>query len=131
MKDWIIAILVSLLGVLLIGLAHVKMEKNNMLTTFNSFDDKVKPLEINHGYLAEVYNFHKSEPTFKRRIITSGSISALKKVTGWSEGICFILITSFSFFLCGFLLFFISKELGHNTANSMLSCLFFYSCYPY
>lgn len=85
---------------------------------------------ISETYLTEVVEYHESEPTFARRVVTTKSIRFLAAFLGLTLGMSFVLFNFTMLFLAGFTLCILALKVAKNVRFAFLSGLLFWLSFP-
>lgn len=81
---------------------------------------------ISEEYLVHLVNFHKTEPAFVKRPLTTYLIEMLSRSTSLSIGESFAVVNFTLLFFCGIVLFYLARLLLGDNQLSLFSVLFFY-----
>jgi hypothetical protein len=81
---------------------------------------------ISNEHLSETVEFHKTEPAFARRPITTYLIEVVSKNSSLTIGESFTLVNFTLLFLCGIALFYTAKLISDNIPLSNFSVISFY-----
>ncbi len=101
--------------------------KISMFGHYTPTQDKIDD-EINNHYFDEVIDYHKTEPSFKRRLPTTFLIEQLMKIKKYPAGKAFLTVNFFLFFLCGIVMFFLTLSFKDSLVAAFFSvCIFFTS----
>lgn len=120
-----IAILTSLICTIICLTIHILPISNSMINR-KTETQNIEKLPISNDYLSSCVEFHKIEPAFAKRPLTTFIVDSFSKFTTLNIGISFVFINFFILFLVGFLIFHLSLSIGNSTKASTLAIVCFF-----
>ncbi len=105
---------------------HTLPQVNTMVNYADKNQPKNETLLIANGFLSWAVNYHKTQPDFKKRPITTFLIEFVANVFELRIALAFVVVNFLFLFLCGFLIYYLAKLYSLSHSESMLSALFFY-----
>ncbi len=84
---------------------------------------------IDHYFAEEMLSYHVSHPAFVRRVWVSGGMELIHRVLDLSYAYSFMLINFSALFVCGLLLYKISRTFDYTHTESLWSIILFYTSF--
>ncbi|HOY32083.1 MAG TPA: hypothetical protein PKW80_09410 [Bacteroidales bacterium] len=125
LKNIIVAFVTSLVCTIICFTIHIIPQSNSMIN-FKTDSINTSKTSISNDYLSAVIVYHKTEPAFAKRPLTTFLIEGFSKITSLNLGLSFTIINFFLFFLVGILIFYGSLALGNHLKASVLSIVCFF-----
>ncbi len=100
-----------------------------MLSSYNAYSKEPQQIGINYAYAEEFVDYHNTHSTFKRRMLTTKVVKWLAATFSIELGAAFLMINGLALWLCGFVLFFLARQLGYRIGESLISVIVFYVSY--
>ncbi len=126
MNKFLTGLLVPIIGICFLLLFHFNTRVDTMLNQWND-QDKSAMQRIDQQALREAVDYHKEEPAFARRPLSTFLFEKTSSTTHLQMGTSFILVNFCLFFLCGIALYYFSLQLSLTTAEAVFSQMIFYS----
>jgi hypothetical protein len=98
---------------------------------FGFIDSMLKKgnLHIDTRYLTSAIDYHKIQPAFAKRPLSTFLIEKLSLITNCQLGSSFVFVNFFFLFLSGYLLYKLSMQIVSNSQFSYLNMLAFFLCF--
>ena len=119
------AIITSLLCTALSFTIHV-LPKSNSMINFKVDKNSNRADFIANDYLSSAVKYHKEQPTFSKRPLTTFFVENLSRRTNLNIGWAFTMVNFGFYFISGILLFYCSFLLGNNIKLSIISVILFF-----
>lgn len=107
LRDFLKPLLLPLVCLPLMLWLHLLPTANSMLNMkYEQYAPNARG--ISADYLAEVVQYHQTEPSFARRPLTTQAVLALQKLSGWSMATCWLLLQLAGWLAVALLLYFLA-----------------------
>ena len=126
MKQFLVRLFIPIIAVIGISFLHFTPYADTMLNCWNPEQREVMQ-QIDEHALEEAIDYHKQEPAFARRPLTTFLIEQTSNVFKIERGTSFILINLSLFFLCGIVLFYACVSTGSSITEALFSQFIFYA----
>jgi len=126
MNKLLIGLLSPFIAMSFILLLHFNSHVDTMLNQWND-QDKNAMHHIDQQALREAVDYHKEEPAFARRPLSTFLFEKTSSITHLPIGTSFILVNFMLFVFCGFAIYLYSLQLSFTVAEAVCSQLIFYS----
>lgn len=128
-KQWISVLCVSLLFTIGIFLIHYIYPSIFSAHTFYLYDILDYSHRIDHYLSADIVEYHTTHPAFVRRPLVTGGIELVHQIFEVSYAYSFIFVNFLLLFLCGIILYRVSREYGMRHISAIVGMILFYTSF--